>query len=99
MANIGWVVVSVGSATLMTFVGIIVFQRIFIGKRSVSPLREKRSTSQELMILVSSLSTLGIVFGTDRLISHSFIGVGVLLSIIGAIKSRKKGQRSSLEAR
>lgn len=99
MANIGWIVISVGSATLMAFVGIIVFQRIFSGKRSESPLREERATSHELMILGSSSSTLGIVFGTNRLISYSFIGAGVLLSIIGAIKSRKKGQRSSLEAR
>jgi hypothetical protein len=52
-----------------------------------------------LMTLGSSLVVLGIVFGTDRLIGYSFIGAGVLLSIIGAIKLRKKEQRSSMEVR
>jgi EamA domain-containing membrane protein RarD len=46
--------------------------------------------NQELMTLGSSLVVLGIVFGTDRLIGYSFIGAGVLLSIISAIKSRRK---------
>ncbi len=46
--------------------------------------------NQELMTLGSSFVVLGIVFGTDRLIGYSFIGAGVLLSIISAIKSRRK---------
>ncbi len=46
--------------------------------------------NHELMTLGSSLVVLGIVFGTDRLIGYSFIGAGVLLSIISAIKSRRK---------
>jgi hypothetical protein len=29
---------------------------------------------------------------TDRLIGYSFIGAGVLLSVVGAIKSRKKNK-------
>ena len=55
--------------------------------------------NQELMTLGSSLVVLGIVFGTDRLIGYSFIGAGVLLSIISVIKSRRKEKRSSLETR
>ncbi len=44
------------------------------------------------MTLGSTLVVLGIVFGNgDRLIGYSFIGVGVLLSIISMIKSRRKG--------
>jgi len=51
--------------------------------------------NQELMTLGSSLVVLGIVFGTDRLIGYSFIGAGVLLSIISAIKSRRKKHGSA----
>ena len=55
--------------------------------------------NQELMTLGSSLVVLGIVFGTERLIGYSFIGAGVLLSIISAIRSRRKEERSSMEMR
>jgi VIT1/CCC1 family predicted Fe2+/Mn2+ transporter len=55
--------------------------------------------NKKLSSLGSSLVVLGIVFSTDRLIGYSFIGAGVLLSIIGAIKSRRKEQRSSMEVR
>jgi hypothetical protein len=43
-----------------------------------------------LAILGMSLVVLGIIFGDDRLIGYSFIGVGVLLSIIDAIRNRKQ---------
>ena len=47
--------------------------------------------SQEFMTLGSTLVILGIIFGNaDRAIGYSFIGVGVLLSIVSAIKLRKK---------
>ncbi len=55
--------------------------------------------NQELMTLGSSLVVLGIVFGTERLIGYSFIGAGVLLSIISAIRSGRKEERSSMEMR
>jgi len=100
MVNIEWIIASVGTAALMAVVGIIMFQRMLRGKRSGFPLQEERTISQELMTLGSSLVVLGIVFGvTDRLIGYSFIGAGVLLSIISVIKSRRKEQRSSLETR
>lgn len=51
--------------------------------------------NQKIMTLGSSLVVLGIVFGTDRLIGYSFIGAGVLLSIISAIKSRRKKHESA----
>jgi len=44
----------------------------------------------EFATLGSMLVILGIVFGEDRLIGYSFIGVGVLLSIISIIKSKRK---------
>jgi len=46
--------------------------------------------SQELITLASSLVVLGIVFSDEWLIGYSFIGAGVLLSIVSAIKLRKK---------
>jgi predicted Kef-type K+ transport protein len=55
--------------------------------------------SQELMTLGGTLVVLGIVFGEDRLIGYSFIGVGALLSVISVIKSRRKEERSSVEMR
>ncbi len=53
-------------------------------------------TTQEFKTLGSTLVVLGIVFGgADRLIGYSFIGVGVLLSIISAVKSRRKPRTQS----
>ncbi len=47
--------------------------------------------SQELVTLGSTLVVLGIIFGaTDRLIGYSFIGAGVLLAIVSALKLRRK---------
>jgi len=45
---------------------------------------------QEFATLGSTLVILGIVFGENRLIGYSFIGAGVLLSIISMIKSKRK---------
>jgi hypothetical protein len=49
--------------------------------------------NQEFMTLGSTLVVLGIVFGSeDRLIGYSFIGAGVLLSIISAFGLRRKSR-------
>jgi hypothetical protein len=50
--------------------------------------------TQELTALGSTLVILGIVFGSDRLIGYSFIGAGMLLSIITTIKAKKEGRGS-----
>jgi predicted Kef-type K+ transport protein len=50
----------------------------------------ERMTSQELITLGGTLVILGIIFGENRLIGYSFIGVGVLLSVISMIMSRRK---------
>lgn len=99
MVNIGWIIVSVGTVALIAVVGIIVFQRMLRSKRSGFPAQIERIFSEELRTLGSSLVVLGIVFGTDRLIGYSFIGAGVLVSIVSVIKSRRKEQRSSVEMR
>ncbi len=43
-----------------------------------------------LAILGMSLVVLGIIFGDSRIVGYSFIGVGVLLSLIDIIRSRKQ---------
>ena len=43
-----------------------------------------------LLILGMSCVVLGIIFGDDRVLGYSFIGVGVLLSVIDAIRNRKQ---------
>ena len=56
--------------------------------------------TKELNYLTSlggGLTALGIIFSSDQLIGYSFIGAGVMLSIISVIKSRRKEQKSSLE--
>ena len=98
MGNIGWIIVFVGTGL---FLGIIGMLRMFRGKKSEYKLQEEKNSSQGLAALGSTFVVLGIVLGTttDRLIGYSFIGAGVVLSIIGAIKSRRKEQRSSMEMR
>ena len=52
--------------------------------------------SQELVALGSVLIVLGIVFGNeDWLIGYSFIGAGVLLSIVTAFRLRRKPRTQS----
>jgi len=52
-----------------------------------------RKQPSELTMLGMSLFTLGIIFGDDRLIGYSFMGAGVLLSVIDAIKNRSTNNR------
>jgi hypothetical protein len=55
--------------------------------------RRKRNqllNPSNLLILGMSLVVLGIIFGDSRAIGYSLIGVGVLLSVIDAIRNRKQ---------
>jgi hypothetical protein len=55
--------------------------------------RRKRNqilNPSNLLVLGMSLVVLGIIFGDDRIIGYSFIGVGVLLSVIDAIRNRQQ---------
>ncbi len=51
--------------------------------------------SQELMPLGSALVVLGIVFSENQLIGYSFIGAGVLLSIVSTFLSRRNLRKQS----
>jgi hypothetical protein len=55
--------------------------------------RRKRTqilNPSNLFILGMSFVVLGIIFGDERVLGYSFIGVGVLLSVIDAIRNRKQ---------
>lgn len=55
--------------------------------------RQKRNqilNPSNLLILGMSLVVLGIIFGDSRVIGYSFIGVGVLLSVIDVVRNRKQ---------
>jgi hypothetical protein len=43
-----------------------------------------------LAVLGMSFVVLGIIFGDSRIIGYSFIGVGVLLSVIDMVRSRRR---------
>lgn len=50
--------------------------------------RKKKQTIQDNALLPLGITfvVLGIIFGDDRLVGYSFIGIGVLLSIISAVR-------------
>jgi len=70
------------SISIIALVVIVVLLLIARGKQYRKP--------SNLAILGMSLVVLGIIFGDDRLIGYSFIGVGVILSVIDAIRNRKQ---------
>ncbi len=51
--------------------------------------------SQEFMTLGSVLIVLGIVFSQEQLLGYSFIGAGVLISVIGGFQLRRKMRTQS----
>jgi len=54
--------------------------------------RKKKQAIQDdaLLTFGVTLVVLGIIFGDDRLVGYSFIGVGVLLSIVSAVRGLRK---------
>jgi hypothetical protein len=52
--------------------------------------KKKLKKSSKLATSAMTLIVLGIIFGEDRLIGYSLIGVGILLSIIDLIKNLKR---------
>ena len=72
-----WIAISI-----IALVVIVVLLLIARGKQYRKP--------SNLAILGMSLVVLGIIFGDERIIGYSFIGVGILLSVIDAIRNRKQ---------
>jgi len=72
-----WIAISIAALVVIVVL-------LLIGRR------KKYYKPSNLAILGLSLVVLGIIFGDDRLIGYSFIGVGVLLSVIDANRNRKQ---------
>jgi hypothetical protein len=73
-----WLLIALGVAVILA--------AAILLTRKKEPAREDYA----LLTLGPTLVVLGIIFGDDPLIGYSFIGVGVLLSIISAIRSRSR---------
>lgn len=56
-------------------------------------MESKKMKNQELMTLGSTLVVLGIIFSEDQLLGYSYIVVGILLSVISAIKTKREAKR------
>ena len=74
-----WIAISI-SAMVVIMVLLLISRRR--GNQLLNP--------SNLLILGMSCVVLGIIFGDDRIVGYSFIGVGVLLSVIDAIRNRKQ---------
>jgi len=74
-----WIAISI-AALVVIMVLLLISRRK--GKQLLNP--------SNLLILGMSFVVLGIIFGDERVIGYSFIGVGVLLSVIDAIRNRKQ---------
>ena len=72
-----WIAISI--VALVVIVMLLVVDR---GKQHKKP--------SNLAILGMSLVVLGIILGDSRIVGCSFMGVGVLLSVIDAIRNRKQ---------
>jgi hypothetical protein len=73
-----WLLIVIGAAVILAAV-------ILLTRK-----KERTREDYALLTLGPTLVVLGIIFGDDPLVGYSFIGVGVLLSIISAIRSRSK---------
>jgi ammonia channel protein AmtB len=78
------------TSTIYVLVSIIV---LFIIGVFLLVTKGRTNQHSKLTILAMSLVILGIIFGDDRLIGYSFIGIGVLLATMDIIK--KVGTKKS----
>ena len=55
-------------------------------------IRKKKQAIQDTALLPLGITfvVLGIIFGDDRAVGYSFVGVGVLMSIISAVRGFRK---------
>ncbi len=72
-----WIVISISAL-------IVIVLLMLAGRR-----KQYRAPSN-IAILGLGLVVLGIIFGDSRPVGYSFIGVGVLLSIVDALRHRNK---------
>jgi asparagine N-glycosylation enzyme membrane subunit Stt3 len=74
-----WIAISI-IALVVIMVLLLISRRT--GKQLLNP--------SNLLVLGMSCVVLGIIFGDSRVLGYSFIGVGVLLSVIDAVRNRKQ---------
>jgi hypothetical protein len=74
-----WIAISIAAL-------IVIMMLLLISRRRGNQLLNPSN----LLILGMSCVVLGIIFGDERVLGYSFIGVGVLLSVIDAIRNRKQ---------
>ena len=74
-----WITISI-IALVVIMVLLLISRRK--GKQLINP--------SNLLVLGMSLVILGIIFGDERIIGYSFIGIGIALSVIDAIRNRKQ---------
>jgi len=74
-----WIAISIAAL-------VVIMVLLLISRRSGNQLLNPSN----LLILGMSCVVLGIIFGDERVLGYSFIGVGVLLSVIDAIRNRKQ---------
>lgn len=72
-----WLLIAIGAVVILA-VAILLIRK-----------KERTRDDYALLTLGPTLVVLGIIFGDDPLIGYSFIGIGVLLSIISAIISKR----------
>ena len=72
-----WIAVAV--VALVAIVALLLIGR---GKQYKKP--------SNLAILGMSIVVLGIIFGDSRTVGYSFIGVGVLISVVDVIRNRRQ---------
>ena len=90
MDQIIWITLPIIAAIIIVILCLVKFQRSCRTKKNVNvPLKPERTPRQALTSIAISLVVLGIVFGTDRLVSYSFFGAGVIISIFSIIQNKR----------
>ncbi len=74
-----WIAISIAALVLIMVL-------LLISRRN----RKQVLNPSNLLILGMTCVVLGIIFGDERVIGYSFMGVGVLLSAIDAIRNRRQ---------
>ena len=74
-----WIAISIAALVL-------IMALLLISRRN----RKKVVNPSNLLVLGMTCVVLGIIFGDERVIGYSFMGSGVLLSVIDAIRNRKQ---------
>jgi hypothetical protein len=76
--SLPWIAVSL---IILAVIGIL----LIIAKKE-----NKQQPASRLTLLAMGFIVLGIVFGSDRLIGYSFLGIGVIIAVFDLVKNKMK---------